>query len=68
MLKKESLRAYSFLKFAKMVPASIVYDIILLFTIEKKWRGMPKKNMIKVLITLVMESIQLVILRHIGLN
>ena len=34
--KKSNIRECSFLKFAKMIPATIVYEVILLFIIEQK--------------------------------
>ena len=34
--KRESLRKYSILNLAKLIPASIIYEIIILFIIEKK--------------------------------
>ena len=34
--KRENIRKYSVLKIAKLIPASIIYDIILLFIVEKK--------------------------------
>ena len=34
--KRENIRKYSVLKMAKLNPANIFYDIILLFTFEKK--------------------------------
>ena len=34
--KRESLQKYSILNLAKLIPASIIYEIIILFIIEKK--------------------------------
>ena len=34
--KRESLRKYSILNLANIIPASIIYEIIILFIIEKK--------------------------------
>ena len=34
--KRENIRKYSFLKIAKNIPASIIYEIIIQFILEKK--------------------------------
>ena len=34
--KRENIRKYSILKLAKLIPTSLIYDIILLFIVEKK--------------------------------